>query len=44
MKGIAVTVLTPADLPELPEHSLKVANEAGAPEFKVEGRGHVENP
>ncbi len=44
INGIAVEVLSPSDVPEVPERSLSVANEAGMPEIKVEATGHVENP
>lgn len=44
LKVVEMPVLGAGDVPEVPERSLSVASEASAPEFKVEARGHVENP
>jgi hypothetical protein len=44
LKVEEVPLLGASDVPSVPERSLSVASEAGAPEFVVEGFGHVENP
>jgi hypothetical protein len=44
LKVVEVPVLGASDVPSVPDRSLSVASEAAAPEFKVEGFGHVENP
>lgn len=44
LKVVEMPVLGAGDIPEVPERSLSVASEAGAPEFIIEGTGHVRNP
>jgi hypothetical protein len=43
-KGVAVEVLSPGDIPAVPERALSVASKADTSRVTVEGVGHVDNP